>query len=231
MAKLSPIISIFFKERHYFMNKSSLKSRFPHVHIGMRTVKTVVVVFLSLCLAYVRQGAANPLYIAISAILCIQPTMESSRKAGTDRLIGTIVGGFWGIIVFLLNIHILPDIHIIAKYAVISICLIPIIYTNIRIKRPAVISTSAVVYLIITASYSGTIANFQYVCNRLLDTFFGFLIAMAVNMVKLPSEEEMAAKQKAFLERINPPLNNKEEKVNESDSENNNSADSEKTDK
>ncbi len=198
---------------------NSLSKKFPPIHIGMRTVKTVIVVFLSLCLAYIRQGNANALYISIAAILCIQPTMESSRKAGTDRLIGTIVGGFWGIIVFMLNNHLLSDIHIIAKYAVVSLCLIPIIYTNIRIKRPSVISTSAVVYLIITVSYSGVMTNVSYLYYRLLDTFFGFLIAMVINAVKLPSEEEMTAKQKAFMERINPPMNSKSETDNTSDSD------------
>lgn len=203
----------------------------PYFHIGMRTVKTVVVVFLSLCLAYVRQGDANPLYIAIAAILCVQPTMESSRKAGTDRLIGTIVGGFWGIIVFLLNNHLLADVHIIAKYAVVSVCLIPIIYTNIRIKRASVISTSAVVYIIITVSSTGAMTNFLFVYNRLLDTFFGFLIAMAVNMIKLPSEEEMAAKQKAFMERVTPSFKGSNAKNGTETAENSSLSDNTSADK
>ena len=173
----------------------------PHFHVGLRTIKTIVVVFLSLCLAYVRQGLANPLYIAIAAILCIQPTMSSSRKAGTDRLIATVIGGFWGIIVFVSNNFFFPQFHPIFKYAIISVCLIPLIYTNIHIKRPSNVSTSAVVYLIITVSSSGAMSNVQYLYNRLLDTFMGFLIAIAVNWVKLPSEAEMEAK-KAAAEKI-----------------------------
>ena len=173
------------------MNKIHFyKNILPNIHIGLRTVKTVIVVFLSLCLAYVRQGAANPLYIAIAAILCIQPTMKSSRKAGYDRLIATVIGGFWGIIVFLVNNCFFPQFHPIFKYAVISVCLIPLIYTNIHIKRASMVGTSAVVYLIITVSSSGPLTNFLYLYNRLLDTFMGFLIAIAVNCIKLPSETE-----------------------------------------
>ena len=178
------------------MNNSHLP-HMPHIHIGMRTIKTVVVVFLSLVLAYVRQGFANPLYIAIAGILCIQPTLESSRKAGTNRLIGTFTGGFWGIVVFLLNNYFFPDSHIILKYAIISVCLIPLIYTNIFIKRPTMVATSAVVYLIITVSPVGNMTNFQFVYNRLLDTFLGFAIAIAVNWIKLPTEAELAAKKAA----------------------------------
>lgn len=169
----------------------------PHIHIGLRTIKTVVVVFLSLCLAYVRQGFANPLYIAIAAILCIQPTLESSRKAGTNRLIGTLVGGFWGIAVFLVNLYLIADWHIIAKYAFISVAIIPLIYSLIYIKRPTTVATSAVVYLIITVSPVGNMTNFQFVYNRLLDTFMGFLIAIAVNWVKLPTEAQLKEKKKA----------------------------------
>ena len=173
----------------------------PRFHVGMRTVKTIVVVFLSLCLAYIRQGLANPLYIAIAAILCIQPTMSSSKKAGTDRLIATVIGGFWGIIVFVSNNYFFPQFHPIFKYAIISVCLIPLIYTNIHIKRPSNVPTSAVVYLIITVSSSGAMSNVQYLLNRLLDTFMGFLIAIAVNWIKLPSEAEMEAR-KAAEEKI-----------------------------
>ena len=190
------------------MNRFS-SIRLPHFHIGLRTVKTVVVVFLSLCLAYIRQGNANPLYIAIAAILCIQPTMQSSRKAGTDRLIATVIGGFWGIIVFLLNNYCLPDVHIILKYAVVSVCLIPIIYTNILIKRPTLVSTSAVVYIIITVSYSGTMTNLQFLYNRLLDTFLGFVIAMAINGIRLPQEQAVA--QQAQQSEKNADTSNKSE--------------------
>jgi len=167
----------------------------PHIHIGLRTVKTVVVVFLSLCLAYIRQGFANPLYIAIAAILCIQPTLESSRKAGTNRLIGTIVGGFWGIVMFLLNNYLFSDIHIILRYALVSLFLIPLIYSLIFIRRPTTVATSSVVYLIITVSPVGNMTKFQFVYNRLLDTFLGFLIAIAVNWIKLPTEADLAAKK------------------------------------
>lgn len=186
------------------MNRSNI----PHLHVGMRTVKTVVVVFLSLCLAYVRQGFANPLYIAIAAILCIQPTMESSRIAGTNRLIGTFVGGFWGIAVFLINSYVFADLHIIAKYAFTSLALIPMIYTNIYIKRASMVATSAVVYLIITVSPVGNMTNLQFVFNRLLDTFMGFAIAMAVNRIKLPSEEELSAKKEAMKKRMEPESRN-----------------------
>ena len=59
------------------------------------------------------------------------------------------------------------------------------------------VATSAVVYLIITVSPVGNMTNFQFVYNRLLDTFMGFLIAIAVNWVKLPTEAELAAKKAA----------------------------------
>ncbi len=189
----------------------------PHFHVGLRTVKTTIAVFLSLCLAYVRQGFANPLYISIAAILCIQPTLESSRKAGTNRLIGTFVGGFWGIVVFLINLYVLTDLHIILKYAFVAIALIPMIYTDIWVKRASVVVTSAVVYLIITVSPVGSMTNFQFVYNRLLDTFMGFAIAMAVNWIKLPTESELAAKKAALANQTQPETKTPEPDSNSKD--------------
>lgn len=177
-------------------------------HIGMRTVKTAVVVFLSLVVSWLRQGQSNPLYIAVAAILAIQPTMESSRDAGINRLVGTIVGGVWGIAVFLINVFVLKDVHIIAQYAFISLAIIPLILTDLGIKRPSTVAASCVVFLIITTSPIGEINPLKFVWGRLLDTFLGFAIAIVVNRIRLPQKQEQPAEN---LSTDNLPVQNREE--------------------
>ena len=68
------------------------------------------------------------------------------------------------------------------------------------------VATSAVVYLIITVSPVGNMTNFQFVYNRLLDTFMGFAIAMAVNWIKLPTEDELAEKKTRLAGENNPKI-------------------------
>ena len=80
-------------------------SKFPRV--GLRMVKSAVVVFLSLTLSLLRGSQGIPFYVAIAGVLCIQPSMESTKQAGISRCFGTLVGGFWGTIVLLINLYII----------------------------------------------------------------------------------------------------------------------------
>ena len=176
------------------MKKLNIFSFIPHIHIGMRTVKTVIAVFLSLCLAYIRGGFANPLYIGFAAILGIQQTVESTKTAGANRVVATMIGGFWGIVIFLLNLYVFPNLHIILKYVIISLGLIPLIYTTLYFKRASGVTTGSVVYLIITVSPPGRMTAFQFLFNRIFDTLCGFAIAFPINHIKLPGQEELAEK-------------------------------------
>ena len=167
---------------------------FPHIHVGMRVLKTAIATFIALCLAYLRQGNANPLYIAIAAILCVRPSMESSKKAGFERLAGTFIGGFWGLIIFLLNGYVLDHTHIILRYAVVSAAIIPLIYTLIAAKCPNSVAVAGTVYLIVTVSPVGSMTKAQFLLNRMLDTFMGFAIAFAINYIKMPTYDQNAEK-------------------------------------
>lgn len=158
-------------------------------HVGLRTVKTAIVVFISLALSCLRPEDSNPLYIAVAAILSIQPTMETSRKEGVNRLIGTAIGGFWGILIFVLNIYALAQLPLIARYFIVSLAVIPIIVNHLYINRPSSIGIALVVFLVIATSPVGEIAPLKYVGNRLLDTFLGFVVALAVNKIKLSDSQ------------------------------------------
>ena len=45
--------------------------------IGLRTIKTIVAVFLSLIISSLREGSV-PFYSAIAAVLCMQKDFENS---------------------------------------------------------------------------------------------------------------------------------------------------------
>lgn len=161
-------------------------NKFPR--IGLRTVKTAVVVFISFALAWLRQGQSNALYIAIAAMLAIQPTMESSKQAGTDRLVGTLTGGIWGIIIFLVNVFVFGKMHILVQYAVMSLATVPLILVALKLKRPSTISISLVVFLVVATTPVGELNPLKYVFSRMLDTTLGFLIGILVNPILIPKE-------------------------------------------
>ena len=159
-------------------------------HIGLRTVKTAVAIFLSLVVAWLRQGQSNALYIAIAAMLAIQPTMESSKQAATNRLVGTLTGGIWGIVVFLANIFVFGNPHTLVQYAIVSVATIPLIVLALKLKRPDTISISLVVFLVVAIAPVGDMNPVKYVLNRMLDTAMGLLIGILINPVRIPQNRE-----------------------------------------
>lgn len=160
------------------------KLDFPTV--GMRMVKSSIVVFLCLVLSLLRQYQNISLDIVIAAFLCIQPTMESSKEVAVGRLFGTLIGGFWGSIVLAVNIYLLSQVHVIFVYLLISIMIIPVIYTGVAFKKPSSVFIACVVFLSITVNNIGNVSLIVFVFNRMLDTFLGVLIAMAVNHFYMP---------------------------------------------
>ncbi len=164
------------------------KLNFPP--LGMRTIKTALVVFTALVFSLCRKGNSQPFDIAFAAVLCIQPTMDSLKNAGKNRMIGTAIGGAWGSLVMLTNVYLLHDINIILRYAVISVGIIPVIYSVLLSKKTNSVPISCATYLLVTVRISQDTTPFSFLFNRLLDTFTGIIIASFINRIYLPKEQE-----------------------------------------
>ena len=65
--------------------------------IGGRIWKTVIAVFLCLCIDAVRVGGV-PFYAAIAAILCVQRNQKDSFQVAMNREISTVIGGIFGML-------------------------------------------------------------------------------------------------------------------------------------
>jgi len=65
--------------------------------IGLRTIKTVISVFLCFFIDNYRHDS-TPFYAAIASILCTQPDMENSLRIAKSREISTIIGGMSGML-------------------------------------------------------------------------------------------------------------------------------------
>lgn len=168
-------------------------NRIPH--IGLRTAKTSVAVFVSLVIGWLMHGQSDPLCIAVAAIVALQSSRQETRDAGINRLIGTAAGGIWGILVFLANIFVFGSLHQIFKFAVIALGIVAVILTGLGIKRPTSVGIACVVYLIITTAPVGELNPLKYMAIRLLDTFIGFAVAMVLNLFRLPDEPDTQQKK------------------------------------
>jgi len=102
--------------------------------IGLRTIKTVISVFLCFFIDNYRYDS-TPFYAAIASILCTQPDMENSLSIAKSREISTIIGGMSGMLFLTLErrfTSIYPELF---RELVLSLMLIPLIYLSLLLKQ------------------------------------------------------------------------------------------------
>lgn len=149
--------------------------------IGMRVLKTVLAVYICFSLELVKEGVA--FYSSIAAILCMQQDSKNSLETAKSRMIGTLLGGVFGFLaittVDFLNIEIFSNIH----YLILSLFLIPVIYSNVHVKSSASSYISCVVFLSITVNHGGDIAPMNFAINRVVDTLIGIIVSLGVNVL------------------------------------------------
>lgn len=159
------------------LSKENKKTKF----IGMRVIKTVVAVYICFLISFLRKGI--PFYSAIAAILCMQSDYINSIKMGKSRIIGTFIGGIYGLLEILLIQYINIDLFGYIHYLILSLFLIPIIYTNVFLKVRSSAYISCVVFFSITASVGRSIGPVNFAVNRIIDTLIGILVSIFINKI------------------------------------------------
>ncbi|GAB6168639.1 hypothetical protein JCM1393_10990 [Clostridium carnis] len=158
--------------------------KFPR--IGLRNIKTAISVFLCLLLF-----PKDPFYAAIASVICMQPTVENTLKAGVNRLIGTLLGGTVGVIMLFLFRY-LEISFLLPLFAGLGISLV--IYSCNVVNKPAASSIASIVLVAIMVA-PATSNPLMYATRRTIETAFGVVIAILVNKY------------------FNPPKNKKEEEI------------------
>ena len=79
------------------------------LHIGQRNIKSALAATLC-ALLYFAIGR-NPTFACIGAIFGMGSDLAQSKQHGGNRLFGTMIGGFLGMLLFHIYIQIVPDGH------------------------------------------------------------------------------------------------------------------------
>lgn len=153
--------------------------------IGMRIIKSAVAVFICF-LIYLVRGEGMPFYSAIAAILCMQQGIESTKKVGLNRTIGTLIGGAFGVVVLLLERRFIPEAMPELRYLLTSVAIIPLIYTTIVLEQQTASYISCVVFLSVTVNHGSDVVPYAFALNRVIDTLIGIFVALGINSIRLP---------------------------------------------
>ena len=153
--------------------------------VGMRIIKSAVAVFLCFLVYLFRQDGV-PFYSVIAAVLCMQPYVSHSVRVALNRCIGTLIGGVFGTLVLLFEQRFIPHDPAIYQYLLVSLCIIPLIYITVLVKKPTASYITCVVFMSITVAHGADVNPYLFAFNRCLDTLIGIGVSLGVNAFRLP---------------------------------------------
>ena len=155
---------------------------------GQRILRTMIAVWLCLLVYVLRGRQGEPLYAALAVLQCIQPYTKATHTVGRKRIIGTLIGAFWGLVLLLgeqwLNAHghEAPWLH----FTLVGFFTGIVLYFTVLLKVSEAAYFSAVVFMVICIKHAEDVNPYVYAFNRTLDTVIGVAVAEIVNRVHLP---------------------------------------------
>lgn len=165
------------------------------LHIGMRTMKTMLGVFLSGLIGWFT--GEPPLFSMFACILCMQNKTNDTFKSAFNRMLGTLVGGFFAmVLVFACWTLKIPQ-NSLLYYSLISLTIFPVISTTLFMRKPTTSALSCIVLVAITLSEFTAHNPLFTVLWRILDTLIGIAIVLFLEIIfpYSPNREEKTKKQ------------------------------------
>ena len=165
----------------------------PEIRVGMRMVKTVVAVYICAVIGCVFAEEASVISM-IAAVVCMQNTTENSIRKAADRVLGTVMGAMYGVLVRYFGIWLGISNKLLAYYFMMSITLIPLLLSTLVIKKPSISSFACTLFLTVAV---GHVANpVEASIERIVETVIGIVVALLVNKI-LPKHRLGLKEQKA----------------------------------
>ena len=182
--------------------------------IGLRTIKTSISILICLgiylglkCLELnpnVPENFAfiifNPFFASIATAYSIYPNKKKSVEQAKNRCVASFIGGFVGIFITLafefISGYDWPSalsssiVDLLIPYSLVAIFTILVIIIGVKLDQRPAIFVSILTFLSVTVNPNAVIAtNFGvwlFGLNRILSTIIGVLVALAVNLFRLP---------------------------------------------
>lgn len=156
---------------------------------GQRIYRSSIAVAFCLLIYVLRGYEGTPMFSAFAALQCIQPYTKDMKLVARKRILGTLIGAFWGLFQLLFEIELIrigmldEGLH----YVIVPLMLIPLLYSTTLLKVQETAYFSSIVFLSITINHFTPDSNpYLFAFNRLLDTVIGVMVASVVNRLHLP---------------------------------------------
>lgn len=159
---------------------------FGRFRLGMRTIKSALAVFLCILFFHVTDRGL-PMIAALSAVFSLRQDLTTTVSFGRSRIIGNSIGGFLGIIYFLVKNY-FHNNFLVELFLLPVLVVIVIVVSDGINNNSGIISAIATLLLIALSVPQGE--SSLYAIQRVLDTFIGTFIAIGINFFLRPPETE-----------------------------------------
>ena len=174
-----------------YFGVKTLKKQIPP--IGARIIKSAAAVALCMIVYFVRTllpiENGIPFYGALAALWCMQQYNDTTKTNAVQRSVGTLIGASYGLL-FILLFRLIGVTEPMIVYISASAVIIPVIYTTVVLNKRNASFFSCVVFLSIALTHSFDSDPYIFVLNRVIDTFIGIIIGVAVNDFRLPIKQD-----------------------------------------
>lgn len=184
------------------MNKVQNK-RIVFPGVGMRMIKSAIGVYLGFVIYYLRGMKGAPFYTALSVLWCMRASRTEMKGMSIQRTIGTFIGGFYGLLMILMEKQGWFGTSEMFRLLAISIMLIPVLYTTVLFNRKNTSYFTCVVFLSIVVLHLEDTNPYVFVWNRMLDTLIGIGVCLLLNMEFIPRKR---CKDTLFVSGIDQTL-------------------------
>lgn len=138
--------------------------------IGMRTLKTGLAV--TLCCILTRFAVDNMFYCATACVVTMQDTIKTSFKMGSQRVLGTLIGGIVGFLLVLIS----PADPILCGIGIM------IVIKCCETLKLSSLVVSSVTFFSLYLGYIDS-APLVYSVQRVIDTSVGVIMGLIINYI------------------------------------------------
>ena len=155
---------------------------------GQRIMRSILSVWFCMVIYFLRGRRGEPFYSIIAALQCIQPYSSNMLSQGKDRIIGTMIGAFWGALIIFADL--LPMGGgvgtAVLHYTLLGIFSGLVIYSTVLFNIQKHALFSAMVFLGIAMFHLEDVNPYLHVFNRTMDTIIGVGVAIFINSLHFP---------------------------------------------
>jgi uncharacterized membrane protein YgaE (UPF0421/DUF939 family) len=156
--------------------------------VGMRSLKTALAVVLAAALAK-HAFHSTPFFACIGAAVAMESSLARSVKAAVIRNVGTFMGGAMGV---LAGVFLKTTVE--GNSVFLGLGVIPLIAIINLTRHPESIVPGCITYFA-TVFLNDSDGTLHYGIMRVMDTFLGTLVALAVNYLVFPPKAPEQAPQ------------------------------------